>query len=114
MTNAIVIAIIVLMGVGAFYLWRFLLRRGVRRVLAVFRELKALDAKRAKTLNELGLEQQPYLRRMFRPRDYNKTAADLLYRQGIIKVVPDTGRFYLDERALKQSRLASFVGEAEK
>lgn len=108
LTDAIAIVVIILMIVAAYYLYRALFFRGLRRVVATFREHKALDAKRAETLAELGLQPPPYIRRMFRPRDYRQSAADLLHREGIIKVV-EGGRVYLSETDLGQSRLSKYI-----
>ncbi len=110
MANVIAIFIILLMGVLAFYLWRLMFVRGMRRVVAVFRECKALDPERAKTLEELGLQRPPYLRRMFRPRDYKQSASEMLYRQGIIKATQD-GRFYLSESELSKSNTNRVISQ---
>lgn len=109
MTNTIAIVVIILMIVMAYYLYRALFFRGLRRVVAIFREHNALDAKTAETLAELGLQQPPYIRRMFKPRDYKQSAAELLHREGIIKVA-EGGRFYLSETDLGQSRLKKYIG----
>ena len=108
MWNILAIAIILLLAVGAFYLYRALFVRGVRRVVAIFRAVEALDAKHARTLDELGLQPPPYLRRMFRPRDYRVIAAELMMRQGVIRPTEDR-RFYLSESALEQSPLRKYL-----
>lgn len=108
MTNVIAILIIALMAVLAFFLYRTLFIRGLRRVVAIFRATEALDARRAKTLEELGLKPPAYVRRMFKPRDYRQSAAELLHRQGVIKMA-EGGRFYLSESALEQSPLKKYL-----
>ncbi len=104
MVNVYAMVILLLMIVAAIALYRLMFIRGLRRAVATFRQCEALDAERAKSLEELGLESRPYVRRMFRPRNYKASAADLLFRQGIIQATNE-GRFYLSETALSQSPL---------
>ena len=110
MANVIALAAIILMLVAAYYLWRFMLRRGMRAVVRAFREHGAVSPKKAATLEEMGLQPLTILNRMFRPRDYKRPASQILAREGIIKMT-EGPRFYLDETALKQSRIAGFVGD---
>lgn len=84
------------------------MQRAVRTVVSAFRERGALDAKRAMTLEALGLVQAPIFRRMFRPRDYRQQAMRMLGREGIIEMI-EGERLYLSQDALAQSRLKNFA-----
>jgi hypothetical protein len=106
--NAVAIAIIVLLVGGAIYLWRFLLQKGVRRVVAQFREKGATDVKKAKTLTELGLVRPGMLGRAFRPRDYRYQALRMLADERVI-MKTDQERFFLSEDGLRVSRLKRFA-----
>lgn len=110
MTNVIVVIVIILVVVLAFYLWRFMLIRAIRTVVGLFRNRDAVTSKNAVTLESLGLEPVPLMRRLFRPRDYKQPALQLLGQQGIIKMV-EGPKFYLDESALKDSSLTRFFNE---
>jgi len=111
MTNVIVVIVLILLVVLAFYLWRFMLIRAVRNVIALFRNANALTSKDAVTLESLGLEQLPLMRRLFRPRDYKQPALQLLGQQGIIKMV-EGPKFYLDESALKDSNITRLLSDS--
>lgn len=111
MTNAIVVIVLILLVVLAFYLWRYMLIRGVRTVVALFRNANALTSKDAVTLESLGLEPLPLMRRLFRPRDYKRPALQLLGQQGVIKMV-EGAKFYLDESALKDSNITRLLRDS--
>jgi hypothetical protein len=111
MVNVLAIVIMLLMALAAFALYRFMFIRGLRQAVAIFRECGALDAERARSLEDLGLQTQPLARRLFRPRNYKVQAADLLFRQGVIQATPQ-GHFYLSETALLQSPLKRFFSQS--
>jgi hypothetical protein len=109
MPTAIAILVIVLMAAGAYYLWRFMLARALRAVVSAFRQHKATDAKRAVTLEALGLQQRKGLfGPFFKARDHRQTAMRVMAQEGIIRMA-EGERFYLSEDALAQSRVKRFA-----
>ena len=107
MTTAIVIILIILAAALFFYLMRAGLQKGLRQVVEAFREHRALDAKRARTPEELGLmpTHTSFIGGLFRLRDYRPQAMRLLGEEKIVFRTPDGKRFWLDEGALAASRL---------
>ena len=110
MINVVAVVVILLVVVLAFYLWRYLLIRAVRAVVALFRENNAVTSESAVPLETLGLQPIPFTRRLFRPRDYKQPALQFLGQQGIVRMV-EGPKFYLDEIALKNSRVTRLVGD---
>jgi hypothetical protein len=109
MPTVIAILIIALMLGGTYAMWRFLVSKGMRAVVVLFRKHNATDPKRAATLETLGLAPpKSPLGTMFRPRDYRQSGMRILAQQGIIKVA-DGGRVYLSEETLKTSRARTFA-----
>lgn len=107
--TGIALLIIILLIAIAYLLWRTLMRRGFRRVVAIFRAAKATDAKQARTLEELGLEGRQGLLRYFGPRDYKQTAMQIMGQDRIILMTTDQ-KFYLSEETLEHSRVKRFAG----
>ena len=110
MINVLAVVVILLVAVLAFYLWRYMMIRALRSVVALFRENDAVTSESAVTLETLGLEPIPFTRRLFRPRDYKRPALQVLGQQGIIKMV-EGPKFYLDEIALKNSSITRHFHE---
>jgi hypothetical protein len=110
MKSAITLLIILLLIVAAFFFLRFLVARGMRKVVAIFREHKAVNPKGAATLPELGLVARRGMMgtSMFRPRDYKQTGMRIMAQEGVIKMTADE-RFYIDEKALAASRTKKFA-----
>lgn len=82
-------------------LWR--MRRALAAVVHIFREEEALDAGRAKTLEELGLTPQSFIERLYRVRDYRPYALQLLQGEEVVQETSE-GRLYLSEARLAESR----------
>jgi len=108
-TTGLTLLIIIVLLVLTYLMWRALLRRGFRRVVAIFRAAKATDAKRARTLEELGLEGRSGALRYFGPRDYKQTAMRIMGQDRII-LMTGGERFYLSEETLQHSRVKRFAG----
>ena len=99
-----VIVIIILAVLGLFVIPRFMMKRAISRVIGTFRQQYALDAKSARTLQELGLAPRGFMEGMFRGRDYRPYALNIL-QKGDIVVVTEDGRLYLSEDKLSASGL---------
>ena len=109
MTSAIFFVIIIVLLAGVYFMWRTLMARGFRAVVAIFRAKRATDPKRAATLEELGLEEpRGIFGRFFRRRDYKQTAMRILGQSRIILMTPGE-KFYLSEEALAYSRYKTFA-----
>jgi hypothetical protein len=111
MKSAITLLIIVLLIAMAFFFFRFLVARGMRKVVATFRDYKAVSPKGAATLQELGLVERKGMMgtNMFRLRDYKQTGMRIMAQEGVIKMTADE-RFYIDEKTLAASRTKKFAG----
>lgn len=109
MTTAAAVAAILLLLAAAVYLSRYLLKRAVRGVVAVFRAEGATDPERAATLEELGLARGGMFDRMFRLRDYRPNALRLLAQANVVRAT-DAGKVYLSEAQLAGSQVAKFAG----
>jgi hypothetical protein len=108
-TTGITLLIILVVIALTYLMWRSLMRRGFRRVVAIFRAAKATDPKRAHTLEQLGLEGRSGMLRYFGPRDYKQTAMRIMGQDRIILMTEDE-KFYLSEEALRVSRVKRFAG----
>ena len=82
--------------------WR--LKRAISQVIQIFREHNAIDAKGAKTIDELSLRPRSSMEVMFRGRDYKPYALNFLIKAKIIQQTED-GRLYLLEEKLSASNL---------
>ena len=87
--------------VGAFSYARYLLRKGLKEIVNVFRRAQALTPDSAKTGQELDLDPPgTFSLRSF--WDAKPAAFGVLLRSGVIQVTDD-GRFFLSEKALAAS-----------
>ncbi len=99
----LVILVLILLLVLAFMGSRLLMRRAVKRVVAIFREHQAKDEASALTQEALGLKPRGLFE--FRGlRDYKPMALQLLMRYNIVRVTED-GRLFLSEETLAQTNL---------
>ena len=109
MTTALALVLIFgLLILALVYIPRFLVRKALRQIVALFRAREATSATSATTLEELGLVRGSPLDRMFKMRDYRPNALSLLQQSGIIRVT-ETGRVYLSEDALENSPVKGFA-----
>lgn len=72
-------------------------RHAVLQVITIFKRHQALDAERAKTVEELGLASQGFRLRLL--RDYKPRAVDMLIKARILQVTEDR-KLYLLEKNL--------------
>ena len=100
--NYLVLFFMILVFGGVIYLRAFLTRRGILKVIEIFRQQNALEMSTAKTLQELGLSLPNFLQKITKPRDYKQSALQMLIKRGIILQTGD-GKFCLDEERLDQS-----------
>lgn len=77
-------------------------RRAICNVVGIFKKQDAVRPENAKTLEELGLAQQPVFGFRFL-RDYKPYAFQFLVQSGVIQPWLDNW-FYLSEEALGQAR----------
>ena len=99
-----IISIIIIAILGLFVIPRFKMKRALSNVIGIFRQHYALDAKSAKTIQDLGLAPRGFMAGMFRGRDYKPYAMNLLQKGEIILMTED-GRLYLSEDKLSASGL---------
>jgi len=86
--------------------WR--LKRAIRQVISIFRKNNAINAKNAKTIDELGLRPRGMLEGMFKGRDYKTYALSALMRAEIVQQTEDE-RLYLLEERLSASNLSRYA-----
>ncbi len=87
--------------VGAFSYARYLLRKGLKDIVKIFRQAGALTAVSARTGQELDLDAPgTFSLRSF--WDARPAAFGVLLRSGVVQVTDD-GRFFLSEKALAES-----------
>ncbi|MBA7619051.1 hypothetical protein ES703_26383 [subsurface metagenome] len=105
MSNVIFIIILIVLALFGFFVFpSLLLRRAINQIIKIFRQHSAIDAKHARTAEELGLGPQPsYYRRMFWLRDYKPSALQQLMNVGIIQMTEDD-RLYLSEENMAAAR----------
>jgi len=100
----IIILIVVFVIVALLGIPYLMMKRAVGRVIKIFRNNSAIDARSAKTIDELGLSPRTRLQGMFRGRDYKPQALNFLIKAEVIQLTED-GRVYLSEDKLAASKL---------
>jgi len=99
-TTALFILLIIILAVlGLWVLPRIRIKRAVNQVVAIFERYNALDARSAKTIDELGLRPPTFLQGMMRIRDFKPYALQILMKADIIHQT-DGGRLYLSQDKL--------------
>jgi hypothetical protein len=102
MVNVLLILVLSVAVFAALFLIPSLMtRRAAFKVIKVFCQADALDAKHARTPDELGLVPPPFLQRMTRPRDYKPQALRVLKDANVVLTTAD-GKLYLSRRELGQ------------
>lgn len=97
----------ILFFVFVFIVPQWILLRTVPKVIRIFREHSAIDAKSAKTIEELGLKPKSMFERMLRMRDYKPRALQFMIRVTLVEITED-GKVYLVEENLSQTRWRGF------
>ena len=82
---------------------RLLINRAIRSVIRIFRESGAVSVDNASSIDELGLNPKPMIKRLLGTRDYKPHALRVLMNADIVKVDED-GNLYLSEEQLLKSR----------
>ena len=99
-TTALFILLIIILAVLGFWvLPRIRIKRAVNQVVAIFERNNALDARSAKTIDELGLRPPTLLQGMMRIRDFKPYALQILMRAEVIRQT-DGGKLYLSQDRL--------------
>jgi hypothetical protein len=98
-TVLIVLLIIILAILGFFVLPRIRIKRAVSQVVAIFERNSALDARSAKTIDELGLRPSTFLEGMLRLRDFKPYALQILMNTEVVRQTVG-GRLYLSQDKL--------------
>ena len=97
-----VVAIIIIALLAMFVIPRFMVKRSIKQVIRIFRQQYALDAKSARTIDELKLRPRSMLEGMMKTRDYKPQALQALIRVDIVLTTED-GKLYLSEDKLDSS-----------
>jgi len=95
-TTGLTLLIIIVLLVLTYLMWRALMRRGFRKVVAIFRAAKATDSSEP-ARSRAGLEARSGMLRYFGP-DYKQTAMRIMGQDRIILMTKDE-KFYLSEEA---------------
>lgn len=99
-TTALFILLLVILAILAFWvLPRIRIKRAVNQVVGIFERNNALDARSAKTIDELGLRPPTFLQGMMRIRDFKPYALDILMKADVVRQT-DGGRLYLSQDKL--------------
>jgi hypothetical protein len=102
MINVLLILVFSVAVLAALFLIpSWMTRLAVPKVIKAFCQSGALDARQARTPDELGLAPPPFLQRMTRPRDYRPHALRLLREANVVRTTED-GRLYLSQKELDQ------------
>ena len=103
MLNSILaLAIFIIVMIASYvFIPRFLTRRALLQVIAIFRLNNALYPENAKTQEELGLNPVGYLQRITLRRDYKPNALMILINEGVIISTKDD-RLYMVEEKLNE------------
>jgi hypothetical protein len=100
--TALVFVVIAMMLFVSLIISGFLFKRAAYQVIDRFCSFDALDAKKARKEEELGLAPRDFFQRLFRPRDYKPYALQSLNRAGVVRVTRE-GKLYLVEEKLNDN-----------
>ena len=97
----LIVVVVIVAMLGIPYL---MMRRAIGRVIKIFKDNYAIDARSAKTIDDLGLRPRTRLQGMFRARDYKPQALTFLMKSEIVLMNED-GKLYLSEDKIAASKL---------
>jgi len=100
----IIILIVILVIVAMLGIPYLMMKRAMGHVIKIFKNNSAIDARSAKTIDELGLRPRTRLQGMLRARDYKPQALNLLIKAEIVRMNED-GKLYLSDDKLAASKL---------
>jgi hypothetical protein len=98
-TTVLLILLIIVLAALGFFVLRIRTRRAVNQVVAIFERNNALDARSAKTIDELRLRPPTFLESMLRMRDFKPYALQILMKAEVVRQT-DGGRLYLSQDKL--------------
>jgi len=99
-TTALFILLIIILAIlGFFVLPRMRIKRATNQVVGIFERNNALEARSAKTIDELGLRPPTFLEGMLRIRDFKPYALQILMKTEVV-CQTDGGRLYLSQDKL--------------
>ena len=99
-TTALFILFLVILAILGFWvLPRIRIKRATNQVVVIFERNNALDARSAKTIDELGLRPPTLLEGMLRIRDFKPYALQILMKAEVV-CQTDGGRLYLSQDKL--------------
>jgi len=99
-TTALFILFLVILAILGFWvLPRIRIKRATNQVVGIFERNNALDARSAKTIDELGLRPPTLLEGMLRIRDFKPYALQILMKAEVV-CQTDGGRLYLSQDKL--------------
>jgi len=105
MNEILFLVVIIIAALGVFLIVpRWLMSRAMKKVVRIFRDHGATNAKNARTAAELRLTPPSFVQRMSRTRDYKPQALNFLIKSEIIQITED-GKLYLSEDSLASSRI---------
>jgi hypothetical protein len=94
-TTALLILLIIILAIlGFFVLPQIRIRRAIKQVVAILERNNALDARSAKTIDELRLRPRTFLEGIGRIRDFKPYALQILMDAEVV-CQTDGGRLYL-------------------
>ena len=93
-TTALLILLIIILAIVGFLALRIRMRRAVKQVVAIFERNNALDARSAKTIDELRLRPRTFLEGIGHIRDFKPYALQRLMDAEVV-CQTDGGRLYL-------------------
>ena len=103
-TVLLILLIVVLVVMGLFVLPRIRMKRATSQVVAIFERNNALNARSAKTIDELRLRPPTFLEGMLRMRDFKPSALQVLIQSEIVRQTED-GRLYISQDKLAAANI---------
>jgi hypothetical protein len=95
-------ALLVVLFASVLFIPALLTKRAMSKVIKVFCRYGALNAKKAKKAEELGLNPPGFFERMGRMRDYKPHALRFLKQMKVVRTTKD-GRLYMTEKNLNEN-----------
>jgi hypothetical protein len=100
--TALVFMILAVMLLASLIISGLLVKRATYQVIDRFCSYHAVQARRARRPEELGLVPPDFFQRLFRLRDYKPYVLQSLRRAGAVRVTQE-GKLYLAEEKLRDS-----------
>ena len=100
--TGLLIFVLITLGIIAFFLPQYFLRKAGFEVVKILREHRAVDEDHGVFAKDVGLEQQSIFERALKRRDYKPKALEGFIYLGIVGV-GDDGRVFLRPEELQKS-----------